>query len=78
MGKKGVLTMLKTGKDLNAVGGSDERCDIRVWSGSCDHGPGGDKGERYRCELCESIADIDHEVRHEIFPHVSGDYDLLS
>jgi hypothetical protein len=70
--------MLKTGTDLTTVGSSEERCDIHVWSGDCDHGPGGDKGERYLCELCETIPVLDHEIRHEIFPHVSGDYDLLS
>jgi len=55
-----------------------ERCDIHVWSGACDHGEYDDAGSRYLCDLCENIAVLDHEVRHEIFPHVSGDYDNMS
>jgi hypothetical protein len=54
------------------------RCDIHVWSGSCDHGENVSAEKRYLCDLCESITVLDHEVRHEIFPHVSGDYELLS
>ena len=56
----------------------EERCDIHIWSGTCDHGEDVGTEMRYLCDLCESIAVLDHEVKHEIFPHVSGDYDLLS
>lgn len=63
-----------TGKE----GLNEERCDIHVWSGACDHGKDDRSGDRYRCDLCEEIAVLDHEIRHEIFPHVSGDYDNLS
>lgn len=57
---------------------SEERCDIHVWSGACDHGEGNDAETRYLCDLCETIPVLDHEVKHEIFPHVSGDYDNMS
>lgn len=56
----------------------EERCDIHVWSGACDHGESNDTEKRYLCDLCENIAALDHEVRHEIFPHVSGDYENMS
>ncbi len=50
-----------------------ERCDIKVWSGQC-----GDSGEnKYLCNVCGSIHDLNHEMHHEGFPHVSGDSDNL-
>lgn len=51
-------------------------CDVRVWSGACHHATS-DDSEKYLCSACEAIAGLDHEVRHEIFPHVSGDYDRM-
>jgi len=57
--------------------GAGERCDIKVWSGACDHGTDSKTPEKYLCSLCETISDLDHEVRHEIFPHVSGDYERM-
>jgi len=71
--------MLKTSE--RAPGGakdSRESCDIRVWSGSCEHGEAGSSGEKYLCPLCETVATLDHEVKHDTFSHVSGDYDNLS
>lgn len=59
------------------LGHSEERCDIHVWSGACDHGEG-ESGDRYLCELCETVADLDHEVSHEAGSHLSGDYQSLS
>jgi hypothetical protein len=56
---------------------TDGRCDIKVWSGSCDHGPETKEPGKYLCSLCETLPGLDHEVRHEIFPHVSGDYDRM-
>ena len=56
----------------------EERCDIHVWSGACDHGESSDAEKRYLCDLCETIPVLDHEVKHEIFPHVSGDYEVMS
>lgn len=66
--------MMLTGK--NSLG--EERCDIHVWSGVCDHGDNVDTEKRYLCDLCESIAVLDHEVSHELYSNVSGDYDNLS
>jgi hypothetical protein len=57
--------------------GSGEDCHIRVWSGACDHGDGVDPRDRFRCDACTTISGLDHEVSHDGFPHVSGDYDNL-
>jgi len=69
--------MRKTGDEVTVAGSSEERCDIHVWSDACDHGDG-DSEERYLCKFCETITDLDHEIRHEIYPHVSGDYTTMS
>lgn len=53
-------------------------CDIRIWSGECEHSTFTSSEDKYLCELCEKIPDLDHEVRHDIFPYVSGDYENLS
>lgn len=55
-----------------------ERCDIKVWSGACEHGSFSDNEEKYLCEACETIPKLDHEVRRDGFVHVSGDTDMLS
>lgn len=69
--------MLKTSASPPTGAAHEERCDIRVWSGSCEHGS--DSGEdQYLCPLCETVATLDHEVKHDTFPHVSGDYENLS
>ena len=54
-----------------------DRCDIRIWSGTCEHETYSNSGERYLCVTCGTIPDLDHEVRHEIFPHIKGDSDFL-
>lgn len=69
--------MLNVGKKVTTAKGTEERCDIRVWSGACEDGTDNDTSEKYLCKLCETIPSLDHEVRHEIFPHVSGDYELM-
>lgn len=68
--------MLTSTEGLKSSFGA-ERCDIHVWSGACEHGEENGTGKGYLCALCENIAVLDHEVRHEIFPHVSGDYENL-
>jgi hypothetical protein len=55
-----------------------ERCDTKVWSGECRHGDVTTSGNEYLCSVCGTIPNLDHEVHHEIFPHVSGDADNLS
>lgn len=54
-----------------------DSCDIKVWSGACDRGPAVDTPEKYLCPLCEMLPGLDHEVRHEVYPHVSGDYSRM-
>jgi len=49
----------------------EDRCDTRVWSGDCTH------DEKYLCVSCGKIPGLNHEVRHEIFPHIKGDTDSL-
>lgn len=55
-----------------------EGCDVRVWCNECKRSEYVTSGDKYLCSYCGKILDLDHEVRHEIFPHVSGDYDKLS
>ena len=57
---------------------SRERCDTKIWSGECESGasPAGD--DKYLCKVCGTIVNLDHKVSHEVYPHVSGDYDNLS
>ena len=55
----------------------EERCDSRIWSGSCRHEGYGSSGEKYLCVSCGKIPHLDHEVRHEGFPHLKGDADNL-
>ena len=55
-----------------------ERCDTRVWSGECEHGDYSASGDKYLCKVCGTIEKLDHEVNHEVYPHVSGDYDNMS
>lgn len=55
---------------------SEERCDIRTWSGTCQN-DSTDRSDKYLCTSCGTIPNLDHEVRHEAFPHVSGDEDNL-
>jgi hypothetical protein len=54
------------------------RCDIKVWSGECERSDSRTGKSEYACALCGTIRNIDHEVHHELFPHVSGDTDNLS
>ncbi len=54
-----------------------ERCDVKVWSGECRHDDVA-AGNEYLCSLCGTINSLDHEMRHEVFPYVSGDTDNLS
>ena len=54
-----------------------EGCDSRIWSADCFGSMDAAGGTKYLCDACGKIAFLDHEVRHEIFPHVSGDVDSL-
>ncbi|HEY4743541.1 MAG TPA: hypothetical protein VIH45_02705 [Desulfuromonadaceae bacterium] len=52
-------------------------CDSRTWSAECLRIEYTDSGTKYLCDVCGKIAFLDHEVHHEVFPHVSGDADKL-
>jgi hypothetical protein len=55
-----------------------QRCDTRVWSGECRKSDYATGGNEYLCVACGTIHALDHEVHHEVFPHVSGDEDNLA
>jgi hypothetical protein len=55
-----------------------DRCDTRVWSGECAQSDDATGKNEYLCTVCGTIRNLDHEVHHEVFPHVSGDSDNLS
>ena len=56
----------------------EKSCDSRIWCKECEQSDYKILGEKYLCASCGKILNLDHEVRHEIFPHVSGDTDKLS
>lgn len=56
---------------------SESRCDTRIWSGDCQRNEFGSLSDKYLCVSCGVIPKLDHEVRHEVFPHISGDEDNL-
>ena len=56
----------------------EDRCDVKVRSGDCKHGTTSTDRGKYLCTTCGTLFNLDHEVHHEIFPHVSGDSDMLS
>lgn len=56
----------------------DDFCDIRIWSGDCEHKESLNSGDKYLCDVCETIKDLNHEVRPAAMPYVSGDYESLS
>jgi hypothetical protein len=67
-----------TGKhELRKHATSTERCDVKIWSGDCDHGKGY-KGDRYLCDTCGVIPDSGHKMVHDMGSYCSGDYDELS
>lgn len=54
-----------------------KRCDTKIWCGECERGDYRVVGEKFLCVTCGKILHLDHEVHHEVFPHVSGDPDTL-
>jgi hypothetical protein len=56
----------------------DDFCDIRIWSGDCEHTTNLYSGDKYLCDVCGTIPELEHEVRPAALPYVSGDYDCLS
>jgi hypothetical protein len=57
---------------------SDGSCDVRIWSGDCKHSTYQYIGDKYQCDVCETIPVLNHEVCRAALPYVSGDYDNLS
>jgi hypothetical protein len=55
-----------------------ERCDVKVWSGSCEHVSYENLSEKYLCDACGTISHLDHEVSHMGFYHIKGDDERLS
>jgi hypothetical protein len=55
-----------------------ERCDIRVWSGECKQDDALSTREKYLCKQCGIIGKLEHEVCHDFYSYVSGDYKNLS
>ncbi len=53
-------------------------CDVRIWSKDCERSTYLDSGDKYLCDVCETIPELNHEVRRAAMPYVSGDYDKLS
>jgi hypothetical protein len=55
-----------------------ERCDVKVWSGSCEHATYANLSEKYLCDACGTISRLDHEVSHKGFIHIKGDEETVS
>lgn len=70
--------MLDTSISSEVCRERDDFCDIRVWSGECEHTTSLNSGDKYLCDVCETVSVLEHEVRPAALPYVSGDYDKLS
>jgi hypothetical protein len=57
---------------------SQERGDIKIWSEECRNSSYTNSGDQYLCTSRGIIPALNHEVRHETFPYVSGNYENLS
>ncbi len=55
-----------------------ERCDIRIWSSDCKQDDAQSKSAKYLCKACGTLDNLEHEVSHEFYSNVSGDYHKLS
>jgi hypothetical protein len=75
--RKGVATMATFQRNFGAAEDSHKGCDSRTWSGSCKHAEDKVGEDLYLCDVCGVIEGLDHEVCHEGFPHVCGDYTTL-
>ena len=66
------------GKKAGKVTSTEGRCDTRVWSGACEKSDYTDSSDKYLCTECGTLSNLTHEVRHEFYSQVCGDYDNLS
>lgn len=53
-------------------------CDIRVWCPSCKRNTYTQSGDKYLCDSCGKIMNLQREMHHEHFPHLSGDETEMS
>jgi hypothetical protein len=51
-------------------------CQIKVWCASCQRSDYTASGDKYLCSACGEIMDLQHEVHHEHFPHVTNTEDM--
>jgi len=56
---------------------SAKSCDIKIWSGECEHVTYRTIGDKYLCDACTTLPVLDHGVRPPAMPYVSGDYSRL-
>lgn len=56
----------------------EERCDVRIWSAECKHEGAAQDRDKYLCVSCGKLPVLTHEVRHDIYSYVSGDYSRMS
>jgi len=54
-----------------------ETSDINLWCEECQRSDYITTEDKYLCASCGKILNPDHEVHHEIFPHVSGDTEKM-
>ncbi len=52
-------------------------CDIKIWCKECERSEYTRLGDKYLCASCGKIINLDHEVNHDIYPHITGDTDKL-
>ena len=70
--------MLDTKSTTESGRERDDFCDVRVWSGDCEHTTSLYSGDKYLCDICETIPGLEHEVKRAAMCYVSGDYHTLS
>ena len=70
--------MKRENDNRELVGETGASCDIRVWSAACERSEYKTEGDQYLCATCGNIVGLNHEVHHEMFPHICGDDDNLS
>jgi hypothetical protein len=56
----------------------DDFCDVRVWSGDCEHTTSLYSGDKYLCDICGTIPGLEHEVRPAPLSYVSSGRHSLS
>lgn len=50
---------------------------IKLWCNECQRGDYVTKDGKCLCPSCGKDLSHEHEVRHEIFPHLAGDTDEM-